>query len=960
LLGSAVTCCTVTAAAPAPEPQPSELRDLLAQCIEAIAAGGPDAAEPILLAHPQHGDALRERLRKLAQAGLLVTAPPTAEEFPERLGDFRLVRRLGAGGMGVVYLAVQESLGREVALKLVKPDQLYFPGSRERFRREVEAIARLHDPGIVGIHMVGEDGGIPFFAMERIVGATLTEALQGLGARRAKDLTGADFFAAVVAATAEAPQVPVVPERFLGTWVDTCLRIAEEMARALAHAHAQGVLHRDLKPSNVMVTPTGRVALLDFGLAQARGAARITRTGAQLGSLHYMAPEQVRGLASAIDERTDVYALGVVLYELLTLQLPFRGESHDEVARRILAATPERVVRRNSAVTWDVETVCFSAMDPDREQRYPSATALLRDLRNLLARRPIEARRPGTLLRLRRFAQRHRTLTAVLIVAGLAVVATPSVIMVRERELNAALQRSIGDRDREMARARNNVEVASQALNRVLQLVSDEDVDQVPDLRQFTEGLLQQTATHLDALFDSNPTEPEASLWLAETLNQAGNLRWRFRDFVRADAAFSRALQLLDSQAVPIRAAAPERYDLVRLDAGLELCLLRSREYAYRSTSYIPALKAILGDVTEDSNAARSRQWREIWGRGLDRLGWALLQEDPVGSESAYQRALQVRRQLAQEFDEVMPWLDVTMSEQAFLALPRVRRDREVHAGCQKRADEALQHAARLSPKTSEDRIRLASRLRLRGDALRTVDPVVSLQWFEQAISLYESAIEARPSRLQTRVELLAAIRGVATLQEAQGQRELALASHRRLAAAVRPLLATYHNLQAGWLALLDNQAHYVQLLEGEPAYAAERDSTLRALEGDALGALQSRPELATVVDAAAHALGLLARHQFRSGDTATGAVTIAAAIAHEERARGLSKAQHVTLGGDLVLRSTHVEILLATGQPAAALAALRAVHEPLPQDLVERIPGLAAVADQPGFQELLRTAARR
>ncbi len=514
-----------TAIGSPPEPSPDDLRDLLAQCIEAIAAGGPDAAEPILRAHPRAADAVRERLRKLGQAGLLVTAEPVEDEFPERLGDFRLVRRLGAGGMGVVYLAVQESLGREVALKLVKPEQLYFPGARERFRREVEAIARLHDPGIVGIHMVGEDGGIPFFAMERIVGATLTDTLHGLGRRRPKDLSGADFFAAVVAATAEAPQVPVMPERFAGSWVDTCLRIAEEMARALAHAHAQDVLHRDLKPSNVMVTPTGRVTLLDFGLAQARGAAKITRTGAQLGSLHYMAPEQVRGLASAIDERTDVYAIGVVLYELLTLQLPFRGDSHEEVVRRILAATPERLVRRNPAVSWDVETVCATAMDPDREQRYPSATALLRDLRNLLARRPIEARRPGALLRLRRFAQRHRTLSAVLVVAGLALVATPAVIAVRERELNTALQRSIADRDREMGRARTNVEVASQALNRVLQLVADEDIDQVPDLRPFTEGLLQQTATHLDALFDSNPTEPEASLWLAETLYQAGNLR---------------------------------------------------------------------------------------------------------------------------------------------------------------------------------------------------------------------------------------------------------------------------------------------------------------------------------------------------------------------------------------------------------------------------------------------------
>ena len=949
-----------TARGSPPEPSPDDLRDLLAQCIEAIAAGGPHAAEPILRAHPRAADAVRGRLRKLGEAGLLVTGAPVADEFPERLGDFRLLRRLGAGGMGVVYLAVQESLGREVALKLVKPEQFYFPGARERFRREVEAIARLHDPGIVGIHMVGEDGGIPFFAMERIVGATLTDTLHGLGRRRPKDLVGADFFAAVVAATAEAPQVPVLPERFAGSWVDTCLRIAGEMARALAHAHAQDVLHRDLKPSNVMVTPTGRVTLLDFGLAQARGAAKITRTGAQLGSLHYMAPEQVRGLASAIDERTDVYAIGVVLYELLTLQLPFRGDSHDEVVRRILAATPERLVRRNPAVSWDVETVCATAMDPDREQRYPSATALLRDLRNLLARRPIEARRPGALLRLRRFAQRHRTLSAVLVVAGLALVATPAVIAVRERELNTALQRSIAERDREMGRARTNVEVASRALNHVLQLVADEDIDQVPDLRPFTEGLLQQTATHLDALFDSNPTEPEASLWLAETLNQAGNLRWRFHDFARADAAFSRALQLLESQPAAIRAAAPLRYDLVRLDTRLELALLRAREPGYRVTTYTGELQAILGDPAEDSAPGRSRRYRETWGGGLERLGSALLPGDPAGSAVALQRALQVRRRLAEDFDEVSPWLDVAVSESSFFALPELRRDAGLRAACQQRADEALQHAAGLEPQHEGERIRLASRLRLRGDALRPKDPAGAARFFTQAIALYEQSIVVRPSRVQTQVVLLASLRGLAVAQEEQGLRAPALASYRRVATSARALLATFPGVQAGWLALLDNQMHLVQLLAGEPAHAAEFAVTLQALEGEAQQALACRPELATLVDAAAHALGVVAQQRCRRGAAAAAVAPIAAAIGHLERARGLSVAQGVNLGGDLSLRAIHAEILLANGQSEAALATLRAVREALPKDLAAQIPGLAAVADQPGFRELLRGGARR
>jgi serine/threonine protein kinase len=226
----------VPPAASQPDPS-SALRDLLAQCIELATSSGIDAVEPLLRAHPEHATTVRERLAKLARAGLLAAAPASVDAIPERLGDFRLIRRLGAGGMGVVYLAEQESLGREVALKLVKPEQLFFPGARERFRREVDAIARLHDPGIVSIHTVGEDAGIPFFAMERIAGATLADTLHHLGPRRAKDLTGADFFAAVVAATPTAAPTAAIPPRYDGSWVDTCLRIAEEMARSATRTH---------------------------------------------------------------------------------------------------------------------------------------------------------------------------------------------------------------------------------------------------------------------------------------------------------------------------------------------------------------------------------------------------------------------------------------------------------------------------------------------------------------------------------------------------------------------------------------------------------------------------------------------------------------------------------------------------------------------------------------------------
>ncbi|MCA8966822.1 MAG: serine/threonine protein kinase, partial [Planctomycetes bacterium] len=347
----------------------TQLHELLVLVLDRIAEHGLSGASAILEQHPEHADELRRRLRKLQAAGLLPSPEGAAEELPERLGDFRLLRQIGSGGMGIVYLARQVSLGRDVALKLVRPDQLFFPGARERFRREVEAIARLQDPGIVAIHTVGEESGIPFFAMEFVEGATLTELVLQLQGRAPAELRGGDLLDALRRQVPPTASAAAPGTEFAGSWPDACVRVLVQVVRAVAHAHAHGVLHRDLKSANVMLRQDGRPVVLDFGLAQPRGASRLTRTGAPLGTLHAMAPEQLRAEHDAVDERTDVYALGVLFYELLTLRPPFVGGSYDVVARQILDANPPLPSRLNAGVTWDCETVCLTAMEPEPARR---------------------------------------------------------------------------------------------------------------------------------------------------------------------------------------------------------------------------------------------------------------------------------------------------------------------------------------------------------------------------------------------------------------------------------------------------------------------------------------------------------------------------------------------------------------------------------------------------------------
>jgi serine/threonine protein kinase len=412
---------------PASEPSPSGARDsaferLLGQVLERLdAESGPDL-ETLLAAHPDQAARLREQVDLLRRMGLL---GPGRHGHPERLGDFRIVAPLGQGGMGVVYRAVQESLGREVALKLIRPDQLFFPGARERFTREVTLVARMQHPGIVPVFAVGEAAGLPYFAMELVRGATLADLVGRLRQRRPKDLDGRDLDRAIAAALGESADTPP-SAMFRASWTDVVLRIVREVAEALEHAHRRGVLHRDVKPSNIMVTREGRVLLLDFGLAGAEQVQRITRTGSALGSWPYMSPEMLAGGAAGNDERTDVYSLGATCWELLALRLPYQDT--DPVRLRELAGTAARpkLATLNPSVSWDVETVVATALEPNPTRRYASARLFANDLDHLLAHRPITARKAGPALRLRRWSQRHPALATAAAAAVLLVVGAPS------------------------------------------------------------------------------------------------------------------------------------------------------------------------------------------------------------------------------------------------------------------------------------------------------------------------------------------------------------------------------------------------------------------------------------------------------------------------------------------------------------------------------------------------------
>ena len=458
--------------------------ELLFECLERMELEGDGALEELCLEHPASAQPLRARVRLLRQIGLSSQAEEAAEAgFPDELGEFRLLEKLGEGGMGAVYRAEQRGMGRQVALKLVRPSDLFFSGVRERFQREVEAVARLAHPAIAMVYTVGEASGVPYFAMELVEGVSLDRVLAELRECEPAQLKAADLARSLARlATGREPASPVDEQAplFKGSWADACVRIVREVSVALAHAHERGVLHRDLKPSNLMLTPSGRVKLLDFGLASLSDAGRMTRSGTMLGSLPYMAPEQFEERAP--DERTDVYGLGILLYELLTLALPFAITTRISVLQReILEGRPTRPSHFHRGLSWEVETVCLTAFARDPRARYASASDLARDLDNLLARRPIEARRVALRRRLLRWMQRSPAAAALLLVTLVG----GGTLIVMQGVHSARL-----GRQRDLARA--SLEKAIQAIDVMLTEVANKDLSQIPALQPIRRNLLEQ------------------------------------------------------------------------------------------------------------------------------------------------------------------------------------------------------------------------------------------------------------------------------------------------------------------------------------------------------------------------------------------------------------------------------------------------------------------------------------
>jgi len=407
--------------------------------------------------HPELAEQIRELFPLLVaveRVGSMDSAADSrvkgeAWSLPRQLGEYRILREIGRGGMGVVYEAVQESLGRHVALKVLPYHGLLNSARVARFRREARAVARLHHTNIVPVFVVGVHEGIQYYAMQFIHGQGLNEVLhavkrlhgakassppdQGLATSVAENLVSGHFaeceFALPLARSGQAEEgtgvagtpleerkAPSPSHSHLTTqpeaqYYRSVAQIGVQVAEALDYAHGERVLHRDIKPSNLLLDIHGRVWVTDFGLAKADETEEFSDPGDIVGTLCYMAPERFQGQA---DARSDVYGLGLTLYELATLEAAFADSQRARLIERVTREEPRRPRELDPKIPRDLETIILKAIAKDPGQRYATARALADDLYRFLADRPVCARRSLLWQRAWRWCRRNPALAALI------------------------------------------------------------------------------------------------------------------------------------------------------------------------------------------------------------------------------------------------------------------------------------------------------------------------------------------------------------------------------------------------------------------------------------------------------------------------------------------------------------------------------------------------------------------
>jgi serine/threonine protein kinase len=483
------------------------------------------------------------------------------------LGEFRLLREVGRGGMGVVYEAEQISLSRKVALKVLPFAAAIDPRRLQRFKAEALTAAHVQHERIVPVHAVGCERGVHFYTMQFIDGQSLAALIEELRVAAQKEQGGSigteptlGYRESLFAAGSTSAALMISRERSADRrrYFERTAGLVQQAAMALEHAHQAGIVHRDVKPGNLLLDLRGQLWITDFGLAQVTGDSGLTMTGEMLGTLRYASPEQVLARRGIVDHRSDVYSLGATLYELLTLRPPFDGRDRNTLIRQIADDEPPAPRSVEPSIPVKLETITLKALRKEPADRYATAQEMADDLERFLQGRPIVARPPTAAERLRTWSRQHPVVVgsaavALLLLTAASLVST--VLIQREQRKTLAEQRNAEAaylREQKRANeAETRFRLARRAVDELIR-ASEEELAHRPGMEGLRKRLLASALAYYREFVVERRSEPDSQAELLDTTRRV--------ETILADLALLRGageLYLL---------AQPSAHDDLRLD----------------------------------------------------------------------------------------------------------------------------------------------------------------------------------------------------------------------------------------------------------------------------------------------------------------------------------------------------------------------------------------------------------
>jgi serine/threonine protein kinase/formylglycine-generating enzyme required for sulfatase activity len=521
----------------------------------------------------------------------------------DHVSHYRKIRQIGRGGQGTVYLAEDVRLHRQVALKIMDPGFASDAIAVERFKREAEITSKLDHPGICTVYETGEDRGSRWIAMRYLDGESLAKKVATAKEELARGSTSAFVPLMKSAPADDKPPASRPPDEAIGpqTWADISrlLLLFEEAARTLHAAHEVGVIHRDIKPGNMMVTTDGKPVILDFGLAVDTDSdlPTLTMTGDLMGTKEYMSPEQIAAHRIKLDRRTDVYSLGVSLFECLALRRPFEAPTREGLYEAIMTKAAPDLRRLNPALPADLRVVVATAMEKERDRRYQTALDFAEDLRRIRMHEPIVAKPVGPLGRLQRWSRRNRVLATTSLALLVFIIATLIIV--------ALFISAVGAKDHAVTLREYAEQSAAIATARSL------DWERLADGRVL-ENLIREADT------DLWPARPERVPPMVGWLQKAGELASRL-------PAHRMALEMMKSRAKPYDEEAKKKDRESFVDEAERLAVLGPEIERLKKVAAAYGTKAPGPEerqATNDKLALLESEQRELEAKVGQRLTW--------------------------------------------------------------------------------------------------------------------------------------------------------------------------------------------------------------------------------------------------------------------------------------------------------------------------------------------------